>query len=263
MDDINRGGGGDRSDRSTIKSIETSFAIVTELKERDGARVTEIADATGLSKSSVYKHLLTLLNHDFVVKEGDTYRLGLRFLDIGGYVRDQKPGATMIKLKLRELADRVEESAQFAVEEHGRAIVLYREVSHQGVFSKGRVGKRFYMHQTAAGKAILSQFSDERVREVIDRHGLQKSTQHTISDEAALFEELQDVRERGVALNREESTEGLRSVGVPVMGTDGGVLGAFAVAGPTHRMQGEKFETEIPDLVRSIVNELELNLAYA
>jgi len=136
-------------------------------------------------------------------------------------------------------------------------------VSHGGVYSRGRVGRRFYMHQTAAGKALLSQFSDQWVREILDRHGLPASTPQTVDDEEALFEELDEIRERGIAFNDEESTEGLRAVGVPVAGPDGDVLGAFAVAGPTHRIEGDRFDSEIPDVIRSVVNELELNLAYA
>lgn len=263
MGDWKPGGRDPDTEGSTIKSIDTSFTIVTALQERDGAGVTELAEATDLSKSSVHKHLRSLMKHSFVVKDGEEYHLGLRYLDLGANVRAQILGSTEIKHKLREIASETGESAQFAVEERGQTVVLYRDVSHGGVYSRGRVGRRFYMHQTAAGKAILSQFSDQWVREIIKRHGFPKATAHTISDESALFEELTEIRERGIAFNSEESTEGLRSVAVPVTEPDGDVLGAFAVAGPTHRITGKRFETEIPDLVRSVVNELELNLAYS
>lgn len=248
---------------STIQSVETSFAIVTELKERDGAGVTELATATDLSKSSVHKHLRSLLKQDFVVKDGKEYRLGLRYLDLGAYVRKQIPASTQIKHKLQELAAESGESAQFAVEERGQTVVLYREVSPGGVYSRGRIGRRFYMHQTAAGKAILSQFSDHWISRILNQHGLPKATPHTIDDEATLFEELTEVRERGIAFNSEESTEGLRSVAVPITGPEENVLGAFAVAGPIHRFNGDRFQTDIPNLLLSISNELELNLAYS
>ncbi|MFB6124157.1 MAG: IclR family transcriptional regulator [Haloferacaceae archaeon] len=263
MVDWKPGGTAPENEGSTIKSIDTSFAIVTALRDRNGAGVTELAEATDLSKSSVHKHLRSLMKHDVVVKAGEEYRLGLRYLELGTHVRAQVPGATEIKHKLRELATETGESAQFAVEERGQAVVLFREVSHGGVYSRGREGRRFYMHQTAAGKAILSQYSDQWVREILDRHGLPKATDHTVDDEEALFAELDEIRESGVAFNSEESTEGLRSVAVPVTGADGDVLGAFAVAGPVHRFEGVRFETELPNVVRSIVNELELNLAYS
>ncbi|MFD1571838.1 IclR family transcriptional regulator [Halorubrum laminariae] len=263
MEEWKPGGTSPESRGSTIQSIDTSFAIVTALRESDGMGVTELAEKTGLSKSSVHKHLRSLMKHGCVVKENEEYQLGLRYLDLGAHVREQYSGSTEIKHKLRDLAAETGESAQFAVEERGHAVVLHREVSHGGVYSRGREGRHFHMHQTAAGKAILSRYSDQWVREIVDRYGLPAATPQTINDEAALFDELADIRDRGVAFNSEESTEGLRSVAVPVTGPDGGVLGALAVAGPTHRLTGERLERELPDLVRSVVNEVELNLAHS
>lgn len=253
----------DDTDSGTVQSVEHSFAIVRELQERGGATVTELADATGLSKSSVHKHLTTLIQNDFVVKREKTYQLGLRFLDVGAFARAQLRGSQLIQSKVRELAERTEETAQFATGEHGRAVVLYRGIGRRGVASRGRVGRRFFIHQSAAGKAILSQLPDNVVRRIVDRHGLPKATGRTISDEETLFDELDEIRDRGFAFNDEESTEGLRAVGVPLTGPDDDVLGAFAVAAPTHRMQGATYEEETPRILRSVVNELELNLAHS
>ncbi|WP_255197789.1 IclR family transcriptional regulator [Halorarius litoreus] len=246
-----------------LKSLENTFAIVTELQARESAGVTELARATGLSKSSVYKHLATLASGDFVSKEGDEYRLGLRFLDIGAHVRSRRDGARVIRAKLREIAEETEETAQFSTMEHGRAVVLFRDTGRRGVLTKGRVGKRFYLHHTAGGKSILAQLPDERVHDIIETNGLPAATPNTITDPEELFDELETIRERGFAYNYEESTDGLRAVGVPLRGPDREVLGAFAVAAPTHRMRGDRLEREIPDLVQSVVNELELNLAHS
>jgi DNA-binding IclR family transcriptional regulator len=259
--DTGRGGAGTGS--QTLKSLERSFVIVKELKERDGAGVTELASATGLSKSSVHKHLATLRQGDFVAKEGDTYRLGLRFLDFGGYVRNQTEGATLVREKLQELAEESGETAQFTVFEHGRAVVLYRETGSHGVFSKGRVGKRFFGHQTAAGKAMLAELSDDEVEAFVEQHGLPAATGNTITEADELLTELDRIRERGFALNRGESTEGLRAAAVSITGPDGDILGAFALAGPSHRMKDDRLESEIPDLIHPVVNELELNLAHS
>ena len=263
MSNGDTGGDGARAGSQTLKSLERSFAIVKQLKERDGAGVTELATATGLSKSSVHKHLATLRQGDFVAKDGDTYRLGLRFLDFGGYVRNQIEGATLIREKLQELAEESGETAQFTVFEHGRAVVLYRETGSHGVFSKGRVGKRFYSHQTAAGKAMLAELADDEVQSFIETHGLPAATENTITDPDELFAELARIREHGFAVNDGESTDGLRAVAVAITGPDGGTLGAFAVAGPSHRMKDDRLETEIPALLHPIVNELELNLAHS
>lgn len=263
---MSRNDAGDRERASgspTIKSVETSLEIVDELQDRDGAGVSELAEVTGKSKGTVHKHLITLLEHDYVVKEGDVYRIGLRFLDVGGYALHQIEGLQYIEPKVQELADLTGETVQFSIEQRGRSVVLDRKAGQKGVFSRARIGKRFYMHQIAGGKAILADLPDERVREIIDRHGLPAATEETITSDAELFEELETVRERGYAFNIDESTRGLRAVGVPLTGPNGNVIGAFAVAGPSHRMRDERFESEIPDTTRSVINELELNLAHS
>jgi DNA-binding IclR family transcriptional regulator len=41
------------------------------------------------------------------------------------------------------------------------------------------------------------------------------------------------------------------------------VLGSISVSAPTSRMQGERFTDEIPDLVRSAANVIELDINYS
>lgn len=246
-----------------IKSLGTAFTIIHALKENDGGRVTEIAARTGLSKSAVHKHLTTLAAHGYVVKEGDQYQLGLQFLDLGGYVRDQFPNTNIVKTKVRELAVETGEVAQCMTEQHGKSVVLYREAGTNGVPSRTRPGTQMYLHQTASGKAILSQLPIERVEEIIDRHGLPRATEATITDRDALVEELETIRERGVAYSVGESTRGLYAVAAPMTKTDGTVLGAIVVSGPNHRMRGSPMYDEYPDLLLSLVNEIELNIAHS
>lgn len=246
----------------SIKCLETTFTIIRELEQRGGARVTELASATGLSKGSVHKHLTSLRMNDWVCKDNGKYRIGMRFLEVGGHVRSQIPGANMIRNKIRELAETTKETAQFAVAEHGRAVIVFREAGSQGVYTRGRIGKRFYIHQTSTGKAMLSQMTEAEIREIVAQQGLPSLTENTITDIDRLFDELAEIRERGFAINHNETTEGLRSLGVPIQGSNEELLGAIAVVGPSNRMQGDRLKTELPTQVRTAVNELELNLAY-
>jgi DNA-binding IclR family transcriptional regulator len=60
----------------------------------------------------------------------------------------------------------------------------------------------------------------------------------------------------------EESVEGLRAVAAPIV-LDDRIVGSISLAGPASRFVGERFETEIPDMVRGAANELELKLTYS
>jgi DNA-binding IclR family transcriptional regulator len=255
---MTRGDGGG----NTVGAVETLLEVVGELHRRDGAGVTELARELGVAKSTVHRHLLTLERNEYVVREGGDYYLGLRFLELGHYTRTRKGFYAVAAAGVAELADATEERAQFVVEEHGVVRYVHRETGARAVETDSGLGRRAPMHAVAAGKAILAESPPDRVREILDRRGLPALTERTITDEAALFEELDAVRERGVAFNDEESIEGLRAVGVPVGGPDGGVLGALTVAGPTRRLTGAWFREEIPDLLLGTANEIELKVAF-
>lgn len=253
----------DRSETG-VKAVENSYLIVKTLMQWDGAGgITEIADAVEMSKSSVYKHLATLRNHGFVAKKGDEYRLGLRFLDVGSFVREQYTASAFIKQKIRDVALETDEICFFSVLEDGRLTILFREVGHEGPPTRSRIGMQMYLHQVSAGKAILSKYSDDQIRAIVDKHGLPPATSKTITDFDELIADINQIRSRGYALSDEEATEGLLSVGVPVSLPGGEVLGGCAVAGPVNRMAGEKSNQEIPKLLRSVANEIELSIAHS
>ncbi len=252
------------TDRNTLGTLERGFEVISVLMREDGARVTEVADALDIAPSTAHKYLATLYNERFVIKDGDEYQVGMRFLTVGEYAKRRDSAYETAAEKVRPLAEQTGERAQFVVPEHGRAIYIETVVSDSAaVMTDRRNGKVRYLHSSAAGKAILSQYSEEEIRAVIDRWGLPAETEHTITEAETLLEELREIERENVAFNDEESIDGLRSVGAPVTDGDGTVLGAISVSGPANRLKGEKFREELPDILLGIVNEVELTIAYS
>ncbi|MFB6270828.1 MAG: IclR family transcriptional regulator, partial [Halobacterium sp.] len=142
-------------------------------------------------------------------------------------------------------------------------VFVHRAKGDRAVHVDTYAGKRIYLHGAALGKAILAHLPEERVDAIVDRHGLPALTENTITDRDVLRDELADVRERGMAFDDEERLDGLRSVAAAVTSPDGDVLGAISIAGPTTRLQDERFREEIPEVVRSAVNVIDLNLTYS
>lgn len=158
--------------------MEISFVIVEYLQEYSSGRVTEIANELGLSKSPVHKHLQTLYANDYLTKDGDIYRLGVRYLDVGGSIRDRLEGTNLIKPKVREFAEQPDEVAHFMTEDRGYSVVPYKEVGRDGVFTRPRVGTRLPLNQVCLGKAMLAYMDEDRVQEIISRRGLPAATEH-------------------------------------------------------------------------------------
>ncbi len=245
-----------------LKTVETTLEIVDLLQEEDGLTLNGLAIELDSAKSTIHGHIKTLESHGYVVREDNCYYLGTQFLNRGGYVANRKQLYALAGAKVTKLAEETEERAQFVVEEHGKGTYVRTEVGSNAVPTDSRRGKRTFLHIASAGKAVLANLPDERVEMIIDRRGLPRFTENTITNREHLFDRLETIRERGYAFNREETVKGLRSVGVPVIESSGRVAGAFSVSGPTNRLQGDWFETEIPNLLLGIANELELNIEY-
>jgi len=244
-----------------VGAVETTLEILDALRDLNGAGVTELASHLDLPKSTVHNHLKTLERNEYVVNEEGRYRTGLRFLQLGEYTRHQRPLYDAAREKVTELAERTNEIANLAVEEHGRCIYLLREEGPNAVPLDTHAGKHVYMHSTALGKAILAHYPRERVESIVDTHGLPAVTPATVTEPDELFDRLDRVESQGVAFDDQERLNGLRCVAAPIETNDGSA-GAVSVSGPTSRIKGDLFREELPETVSEIADVIAINLMY-
>ncbi len=118
-----------------------------------------------------------------------------------------------------------------------------------------QVGNRVPLHATGAGKALLAALPAARRDGVLDRLELRPYTPHTIVDPAALRRALEEIRERGYAIDDEEYDDGVRCVAVPVMGGPNELIGAISISAPANRLTRQR-GTELVPLLRRSASEL-------
>lgn len=243
-----------------IKSDITLLRILQALHGAGGRTITELADDLSLAKSTVHAHVHTLAEEGYLIEGEDGFELGLRMLDLGGTVQDRYL-PELIRQKVDALALETEERAQFVVEENGVGVHLYCSYGQNAVQTNVWIGRHFPLHISAAGKAILAYLPEERRASILQGEHV-AFTDHTITDTTAIRDELEEIRANEYAINQQESTRGLRAVGVPIIDSDEDILGAISISGPTHRIKGEVLHEEIPDLILGVANEIELKLAF-
>jgi DNA-binding IclR family transcriptional regulator len=246
-----------------VKSVETAFEVLEALRRLDGAGVTAVATELDVPKSTAYNHLETLEQEEYVVKEGSEYYVGLRFLDLGRYARQREGLYETARPELESLAEETGELVNLLVEEHGLGVYLCRVRGDRAVNVAASTGTRVYLHSTALGKAILAHSSESHVEDVLSERGMPAETERTTTDPDELRTQLTEIRDRGVAFDREERLAGLCCAAVPVIDDDGRPIAAISVSGPKNRMKGDRLESEIPELLASAANVVELNLTYS
>lgn len=241
-----------------VQALATALSVTELLDERAGAGVTEIADELDRSKSAVHNHLNTLEQLGYVVKEGTTYRLGPRFLELGLRVRNRTDVYGAARRELDNLARATGEMATLLVEDDGDGVFLY--VTGAENVESNPEGRRVSLHSTSTGKAILANRPRVEVLEIVDDRGLPERTEHTITDRDELLSELRTIRERGIAFGREEHELGRSGVAAPITDEDERAVGAISVSGPANSMSGKRLEEDVTGLVVSAAKAIEVQL---
>lgn len=246
-----------------VKSVDTTLRIVEAVRDKNGAQLGEISEELGLATSTVSDHLVTLHQNGYLVKSGDEYRVGLRFLELGDQARSNEQVYQLGRDKIDTLAEKTDELVHLSVEQDGLGIIIYERGGSEAVSLDTYVGRHVEMHCTALGKAMLAYFSDEYVDQIIEEHGLERKTDQTIVDEKELLTELEEIRDRGYATSYGERIPGLGCVAVPIRHTtDGTVLGALSLCAPLNRTEPGSIPDDILREVRQSADRIELDMTF-
>ena len=246
----------------TVGATKTSIRVLDAIRALGGeAKTSELVSELSMAQSTVYKHLRTLEEEDFVVKHGGRYRIGARCLEFGGFVRRYDTVFQTAKSDIQDMADETGELANLMFEDQGMGVYVYTAGGANAVNIDTGIGKRVHLNCTALGKALLSTMSDDRIDEIVERHGLPERTERTITDRDALMEEIERIRNEGVAYERNQRVEGICCVAAPIA-TEDKRRAAISISGPERRMSQDRLRTELTETIQRAANVIELNLAY-
>lgn len=246
-----------------VNAVKISLELVDLLRELDGAGVSEVAKRLDKPTSTIHDHLRTLEQQEYLVKEGDTYYVSTRFLQLGAHARSRQKVFNIARPEIK----RTRAGDRRARESDDRG-TRYRRLSvplagPDAVRLDTHAGMRVPLQTTALGKSIMANRPREEVEGILDRHGLEAVTDRSITDREELFDVLEQVRERGYSYDDEERVKGMRCVAAPILNEDDYAIAAVSVSGPKSRMREERFTEELPNQILKSANVIEVNLTYS
>ncbi|WP_190303859.1 IclR family transcriptional regulator [Haladaptatus sp. R4] len=261
-----------------MKSDITAFRIVEALNQWEEMGVTEISHETGISKSSVFKHLDTLRHLGYVTKSGSSYMLSLRWFQAGQRIRDRQDVFEIGKSEVDHLARRVGETVSLVVEEGGDAVYLYQVRESQQLLSPVEEGGRIPAPISIGGKAILSYRPPEEIRALFKRTNPDKDVDQFLS-------ELRTLRDQRMVIGQGNPQQGalsagafeghrhvvahnepyrdLKSVAVPIRNTEDYAIAAIEVSGSESSLDSRRLEEEIASVLVNAGKTIETNHLHA
>jgi IclR family transcriptional regulator, acetate operon repressor len=229
---------GPLEERYRVQSVERAFQLLEVLSAAgpDGSTLTDLARTIGVSKSTAYAILQTMLGGGFVADIGvgmtRRYRLGMALARLGDVVVSQIALRDVALPVLHDLARDTRLTARVAVLDEPYAVVIARvDAPDSSVRFAANLGKREHLHCSAVGKAMLAALDRDAARAILAAAGMPGKTAHTITDEGTLLAELDTVAQRGFAVDDEEDAEGVFCVGAAVRDHAAHCAGAISVTG--------------------------------
>ncbi|MBD7937881.1 MULTISPECIES: IclR family transcriptional regulator [Cytobacillus] len=247
-----------------VKSVSRALDIIDMISLRKhGMGVTEIANEMDINKSSVHRILSTLVKYGYIeqVKDSGKYKVGYKILNISTRLLDSIDIRSEAKPYLQDLEQKTNEVIHLVVPDNNEVVYIEKLDGNEALRMHSSVGKRAPMHCTSVGKAILAHQPVQVVKEIIQRKGLNPHTEHTITDEMALLENLKMIKTKGFALDLEENENGIVCIAVPIFDYQNNVCAAISVSGPLIRMSQERLQKLAPLMVE-IGKKVSIRLGY-
>ncbi len=219
----------------TVPAVKKAFMILEMMAAKNsGYSISEVARRCNIPVSTANVLLYTLQETGYVRRSEDrAFSLTWKLFTEGNRLLGQVKPFEVVLPELERLAEITDLTIDFAIPD-GHELIYVHVIQGRGdIQIQARVGQRRLFHQSAAGKAMLAFFPQERVKDFADATGLPAVTSHTITSYPALVRELAQVRAQGYGADNEESGRGLWGVAAPVFDYRGTVVGALGVAGTT------------------------------
>jgi IclR family KDG regulon transcriptional repressor len=231
-----------------VPAIDKCFAILELLAEsKEPMGISDISGKLSLNKSTVFHIVRTLMDLNVLESQPDRkFVFGTRFYILGNMAGKRSKLIQTAHPYLEMINEKTKLSAFLGLRSDRRAILIDKVDSAYGIKLSSEIGMRMPTLAGAGIKAMLSQLSDEEIEEILARTELRRYTANSITDKQVYRAEILQVREQGIAFDREEYIEGMVAFAIPVKANSRDLQAAVWAVGLTRQVP----DSSIPELTK-------------
>lgn len=220
------------------KALEI-LEVLAEAQER--VQLAQVAARVGLSGNMTSRILKTLCAQGLVEVLKGGYRLVFSPAGFDQKLRHNMSVIDYAHPVLVELAQKLDEAVYLTIPKDDEVLFLDMADSRQRIKTERLLGRLLPFFSNAAGKVMRSLDSRDLIERLLKRIGRKNCAREL----EKLDLELEDIRSKGVAVDRGGLGEGVIGVAVAIRDYSGTVIGAIILIGPSFRIVTERIEREI------------------
>jgi IclR family acetate operon transcriptional repressor len=222
----------------SIRAVNRVVSILELFQGSQELTMSEVARATGLSESTVFRYLGALSGHGWLVAErSGGYRLGIPLFRLGQSAVANLDIGRVSAPHMEKLLQEYGETVNCAIFQSDAVVVIKSLESPSAIRRGASEGEQDYLFSSGLGKAIVACLPIEEVLRLQASIEMKPLTERSITTLDDLLEDLRKVRTRGYSLDDEESELGLMCVAVACRDLDNFPRYALSVSGPTERIR--------------------------
>jgi len=235
------------SNRDFVNSLARGLEVIRAFtRTQPRMTLSDIARATGMTRATVRRLLLTLVREEYAETDGKYFSLKPKVLELGFAALSSMTFPYVIQPVLTRLSATLEESC-FAAVLDGTEVIYIASASPPDriVRISVSVGSRAPAHCVSTGRVLVAALPEEKQLEYLENATLTKLTPNTVTSRVKLRSLIEETRVKGWSIVDQELEIGLRSIAVPVKDRSGKVVCALNVACPSSRITPEDMHTKI------------------
>nr|WP_321298605.1 IclR family transcriptional regulator [uncultured Sphaerochaeta sp.] len=226
--------------RTTARILDILETIASV---QDGVSLSDLSRSLSIPKSSLHPLLCTLAERRYLhyLQREERYYLGESVFVLGNKYVNNHDVLEQIKDVLQQVNQKTGETLYFGVLSKRDVLYLAKADLHSQFRVVSNPGNKLPAYSTGYGKALLSQFLPEQIRELYPEGDLKPLTPQTVRNVEQLNTQLEGIRATGFAYEKGESTTGIQCVAVAIE-VEGQVLAGMSIAVPEFRYTKEREE---------------------
>ena len=218
-----------------VQALERALDILDCFSFQDRElNLSEIVKITGLNKTTAKRLISNLESRGYLQQNPQTkvYQLGMRLFELGGIVFSSFSLRRAAAFPMNRLQSQTGATVLLGIQIENQLVYIDKREGNGMLRISSDVGWRRPLHYGMLGMVLMASLDTKDVRGILAEHPLQPHTPFSITDQDAFSLRLEQIRDQGYVLEKEEAVEGVMGIAAPIRDYSRQVTAALGIALP-------------------------------
>lgn len=226
--------------------------------------LTDVVKRTGLNKTTVKRLIANLTTRGYLQcdPQSKMYQLGMRLFEMGGIVFSSFSLRQAAVYPMTQLQNATGATVLLGVHMEDQLVYVDKREGIGEIRISSDIGWRRPLHYGMLGMILLAGMDTKYIHKILKKTPLQAHTPFSITDPDAFSLRLEQIRDQGYVMEKEEAVEGVFGIAAPIRDYSRQVIAALGIALPLSSTYRTKKLDQLVKIVKKTADTISSDLGY-